>query len=247
YYLSKKYRIWINIGDMNKILNITDNYIIILDKHFKIKFCNKKALLKTKYTLGDVENSKAEKILDIKNLDINKLSKDSSIKLDLQLYSKDIETIPVSSEVLLDNYNGEESIFIIAKDLCEKTYTREHLEKILDNLKLNCWLKNMNGEYIFVNESYAKELKDNKLNILGKNTSDYWDTEMCNLFTNMDKEVKRSKKYQLIESYSKNEDSELWVETYKAPIFDENNEVKYILGSTKDITLKKNLENKIFT
>lgn len=232
---------------MDNILNITDNYIIILDKGFKIKFCNKKALLKIKYTLEDVENSKAEKILDIKNLDINKLSKDSSIKLDLQLYSKNIETIPVSSEVLLDNYKGEESIFIIAKDLCEKTYKREHLEKILDNLKLNCWLKNRNGEYIFVNESYAKELKDNKLNILGKKTSDYWDAEMCNLFMDMDKEVVRSKKYQLTESCSKNEDSELWVETYKAPIFDENNEVKYILGSTKDITLKKNLENKIFT
>lgn len=245
-YTYKKCRSRVKIGDMNNVLNITDNYIIILDKHFKIKFCNKKALLKIKYTLEDIENSKVEKILDIKNLDINKLSKDSTIKLDLQLYSKDIEKIPISSEILIENYKGEESIFIIAKDLCEKTYTTKHLEKILDNLKLNCWLKNMNGEYIFVNESYAKELKDNKLNILGKKTSDYWDEEACNLFTNMDKEVIISKKYQLIESYSKNEDSELWVETYKAPIFDENNEVEYILGSTRDITLNKNLDNKIF-
>ena len=75
-----EYHILDEIGGMDNILNITDNYIIILDKGFKIKFCNKKALLKIKYTLEDVENSKAEKVLDIKNLDINKLSKDSSIR-----------------------------------------------------------------------------------------------------------------------------------------------------------------------
>ena len=232
---------------MNKILNIIDNYIIILDKEFKIKFCNKKVLLKTQYTLKDIENSNVGKILNIENLDIKKLSKNETKNFNLQLYSSNMGKIPISSEVLIDNYKGEDSIFIIGKDLCEKTYTVEHLEKILDNLKINCWLKNMNGEYIFVNGSYAEELKDNKLNILGKKTSDYWLGDMCEKFTNMDKEVVLSKKYQLVENCSNRDNSELWVETYKAPIFNENNEVEYILGSTRDITLKKNLENKIFT
>ena len=118
-------------GNMNNILNITDNYIIILDKFFRIKFCNKKALSKIKYTLEEVDNISGETILDTKNLDINRLSKDSSIQLDLQLYSKFNEKIPISSEVLIDYYKDEESIFIIAKDLCEKTYAREHLEKLL--------------------------------------------------------------------------------------------------------------------
>lgn len=231
---------------MNNILNLTDNYIIILDKCFNIKFCNKKALLKTKYVLEELDNVMGKKILDIKNIDINRLSKNSSIQLDLQLYSKNTEKIPVYSEVLIDDYKGEECIFIIAKDLCEKTYTREHLEKILDNMQLNCWLKNMDGEYVFVNESYAEELKDDRLKVLGNKTSKYWETEKSNSFTEMDKEVIKTKKYQLTESCSKQEDSDLWVEIYKAPIFDKNNEVEYILGSTKDITLKKNIENKIF-
>ena len=151
----------------------------------------------------------------------------------MDFFSKDKERIPVYCEILIDDFKGKESIFILAKDLCEKSYTREDLEKILDNMRLNCWLKNMDGEYVYVNESYAKELKDDRLNILGKKTSVYWDEKMCNKFTKMDKEVIYSKKYQLTQSYSKQGDTDLWVETYKSPIFNKDNEVEYILGQLR--------------
>lgn len=230
---------------MENILNIVNNYIIVFNKSFKVEFCNKKLLSKMKYTLEELKNLNNKLIIDIKDLDINQINRDESLKIDLDFFSKDKERIPVYCEILIDDFKGKESIFIVAKDLCEKSYTREDLEKILDNMRLNCWLKNMDGEYVYVNESYAKELKDDRLNILGKKTSVYWDEKMCNKFTEMDKEVIYSKKYQLTQSYSKQGDTDLWVETYKSPIFNKYNEVEYILGSTKDITLQKKLENRI--
>ncbi|WP_297134528.1 PAS domain S-box protein [Terrisporobacter sp.] len=233
---------------MEKILDIIDDYIIILNLDCNIQFCNKKLLSKLGYKIEELKNINIEKIFNDSvslNIDLIKNNKDKNLKMDLELGCKSGEKLLIYGEFLLDDFKGKESIFIVGKDLCEKSYIREDLENILDNIQLNCWLKNIDGEYVYVNESYAKELKDDRLNILGKKTSDYWDEKMCNKFIEMDKEVIQSKKYQLTQSYSKQGDTDLWVETYKSPIFNKDNEVEYIFGSTKDITLQKKLENKI--
>ena len=233
---------------MEKILDIVDDYIIILDSDCNIQFCNKKLLSKLGYKIEELKNINIEKIFNNNAsliIDLIKSNKEKNLKVDLELGCKSGEKFLIYGEFVLDDFKGKESIFIVGKDLCEKSYKREDLEKILDNMQFNCWLKNMDGEYIYLNESYAKELNDDRLNILGKKTSDYWNEKMCNKFTMMDKEVIDSKKYQLTESYTKQGDSDLWVEIYKAPIFNENNEVEYIFGSTRDITLQKKLENKI--
>ena len=235
---------------MQNILDIVDDYIIVLDKNWNIQFCNKKVLSKLKFNLGELKDKSIENLIHIKaddlEIDIEAVDRQKSIEVYLDLYSKTKEKIPVYSEVILNDLDGKELIFIVSKDRCEKYYKREELEKILENMQLNCWLKNMNGEYIYLNESYAKELDDDRLNILGKKTEQYWNDEMCDSFTSMDREVIQSKKYQLTESYSKNGDSDLWVETYKAPILNKNDEVEYIVGFTKDITLQKKLESKIY-
>ena len=100
--------------------------------------------------------------------------------------------------------------------------------------------------YIYVNKSYADEMKDERLNILGKTAKDYWSKEECDSFTAMDREVIESKKIQLTENYNCQEDSESWVEIYKGPILDKNNEVEFIIGYTKEITLQKKLENEMY-
>lgn len=234
---------------MEKILDIVDDYIMILDKSGSIQFCNRKLLTKLGYNLAELKNISIEEILyaDTENLEveINKINKANNIKINLDLCTKCGEKVSVYSEIVLDNFKEEESIIIISRDVCEKSYKREDLEKILDGMPFDCWLKNTNGDYIYVNESYARELKDDRLNILGKNSSEYWNKEMCDLFVRMDKEVIESKKYQLTEDYTKQGDSDLWVEIYKAPILNKNNEVEYIIGFTKDVTLQKKLENEM--
>lgn len=235
---------------MENILDIVDSYIVVIDKKYNIQFCNKKMLLKLEYNLEDLKNFNIRKILytenEIQDINIENIIKNNKLNMNLELCSKYKEIIPVYSEVILDKFNGEESIIIVSKDICEKFYKREDLEKILENIPFNCWLKNKNSEYVYVNQSYANELGDNRLNVFGKKTGYYWDKDKCNEFTDMDKEVIETRKYQLTESYSKKGDSETWVEVYKAPIINENDTVEYILGLTKDITLQKNIENEMY-
>ena len=222
---------------MLNILDVLDDYIVILHKNYQIKFCNKKVLSKLRLNQNEINKIKID--IEKQNLNIGEKNRVSLLSEDNR------ETLTMYSQIILDEFKGEESIFLVGRDICEKSYKREDLEKILESMPINCWLKNMNGEYVYVNESYAKELGDERLNILGKHTKEYWDEYMSNNFMKMDKEVIESKKFQLTESYTKQQDSELWVEIYKAPILDENNNVEYILGYTKDITLNKKLETEM--
>ena len=235
---------------MEKILDLINDYIIILDSSGEIKFCNKSVLTKLEYTLEELINIDIKEILYNENEKlkryIEKNNKKAKLELTFDLCSKYGNKISIYGEVVLESFNDKKYIFIVAKDSCEKTYKREELEKILDNLDINCWLKNTKGEYIYVNKSYAKELKDERLNILGKTVKDYWSKDECDSFTAMDREVIESKKIQLTENYTSQEDSESWVEIYKAPILDKNNDVEYIIGYTKEINLQKKLENEMY-
>lgn len=223
---------------MVNILDTLDNYVVILDKHYNIKFCNRKILSKLEIKSCDIGKIKIENLEDIKV--------ENNEKIILNLYIDSSKKFSMYSQIVLDEFKGDkEVIFLIGKDICEKTYGRAELEKILESMPINCWLKNMNGEYIYVNESYAKELGHDRLNILGRHTREYWDEDMSQVFTNMDKEVIESKKFQLTERCANNGKSKSWFEIYKAPILDKNNDVEYILGYTKDITLNKKLETEM--
>ena len=237
-------------GAMKKVLDLVNDYIIILDPSGEIKFCNKSALKKLEYTLDELINIDIDEISYYKNKKlkeyIREVDKQENLKISFDLCSKSGKKVSLFMEVIVDSFEGREYIIIVAKDICEKIYKREDLEKILDNLDINCWLKNMKGEYVYVNKSYAEEMKDDRLNILGKTAKDYWSKDEYDSFTAMDREVIESKKIQITENYNQNDDSESWVEIYKAPILDESNEVEFIIGYTKEITLQKKLENEMY-
>ncbi|MGL5327675.1 MAG: ATP-binding protein [Peptostreptococcaceae bacterium] len=221
---------------MKSTLNITDDYLIILDKNYKIIFCNDKILEKLGYKSREIKDKSVDII--IKNNDLfDKKRKD----INLKLLSKYNEYLELDSEFVYQ----DETIVIMAKEKIKKTYTVKELEQMLDNLPFDCWLKNTNGEYIFINESYTKELNDKRGNILGKTSKDYWSEEEAKLFMEMDREVIDTKKYQVTEHYSQNGEYEIWTETYKAPILNKDDEVKYLIGYTKDITLQKKIDNEV--
>ncbi len=228
---------------MEKILDLVNDYIIILDSSGEIKFCNKSALTKLEYTLDELIKYDIDEIFYDKNKKlkkyIEKINKQEDLEITFDLCSKCGKKVSLYSEVVVESFEDREYIIIVAKDSCERIYKREDLEKILDNLDINCWLKNIKGEYIYVNKSYAEELKDDRLNILGKTAKDYWSKDECDSFTAMDREVIESKKIQLTENYTSQEDSESWSEIYKAPILDKNNQVEFIIGYTREITLQK--------
>lgn len=232
---------------MEGILNIVDNYIIILDYNGRVQFCNKELLKKLSYSLEELKNINIQEITwdrhDDEILKIIKHKLNQKIQLDLR--SKEEETISIYGEITIDEFKGSKSLIFVGKDITEKTYKINQLDQMLDNMPFDCWMKNNEGQYIYVNESYAKKLNSSKYGALGKTSEAFWNEGLSSKFEEMDNEVIQSKKYQLTETYSNYDGLELWTEVYKAPVIN-NDEVEYIIGYTKDITLQRKLENEMY-
>ena len=74
---------------MENILDIVDNYIVVIDKKYNIQFCNKKMLLKLEYNLEELKNFNIRKILYTKNeiqeINIENIIKKQQIKNEFRI------------------------------------------------------------------------------------------------------------------------------------------------------------------
>lgn len=124
-------------------------------------------------------------------------------------------------------------------------YTKEDLEILLDNIPYSAWIKDNDNKYIYVNEVYAHSVGDKKENVLGKMDSDFWPEEACKNCQASDEEVRRTRMPKIFEEVRGEGVHTRWFETYKAAIFDEDNEYKYIIGTSREITLSKSLNQRL--
>ena len=124
-------------------------------------------------------------------------------------------------------------------------YTKEDLEILLDNIPYSAWIKDNNNRYIYVNEAYAHTVGDKKENVLGKQDSDFWTEEACRNCQDSDEEVRMTRIPKMFEEVRGEGVHTRWFETYKMAIFDEHNEYKYVLGTSREITLSKNLNQRL--
>ncbi|MBU3803559.1 MAG: PAS domain S-box protein [Candidatus Cellulosilyticum pullistercoris] len=124
-------------------------------------------------------------------------------------------------------------------------YTKEDLEMLLDNMPYSAWIKDKNSRYIYVNEVYARSVGNKKENVLGKLDSDFWPEEASRNCHNSDEEVRRTRMPKVFEEVRGEGIYTRWFEVYKAAIFDEHNECKYIIGICREITLSKSLNQRL--
>jgi PAS domain S-box-containing protein len=115
-------------------------------------------------------------------------------------------------------------------------------QALLDNLPFMAWLKDTQGAYISVNKVFKDTLKLPYNQIIGKTDFDLWSEELAKKYTQDDQEVLLHNKQKTIEEQVEKNAALYWIETIKAPIFDENGKVDGTTGVAKDITDKKNLD-----
>ena len=115
---------------MVNVFNYMDNFIFVISLNRKIKFTNKAVMNKIKINLKDIIDTPVKDCLytngkSINNL-IDGLGKDEDINFDfyLQIYNKKFE---FNGDLFEGNFYEEKSYFIVARDLCEKYYSRSDL------------------------------------------------------------------------------------------------------------------------
>ena len=177
-------------------------------------------------------------IFSTSNIEVEGHYKDLNKNLSLNLLNNDYVIIWFS-QYLLEKYNKLEINLKKEKDM---------LDLFLDSLTDYVFFKDIDGRYINCNKAFENKVGIEKKYIIGKTDKEIFfdDPIKAETFIKTDREVinSREKKVYGEEWGFESEDGYL-EETIKSPYFDENNEIKGIIGLTRDISYKKAIEYRL--
>lgn len=129
----------------------------------------------------------------------------------------------------------------------ETTYTLPKLQEFLDSLEDHAWLKSPEGIYILCNKAVEKAWGLSAQQILGCDDYQLFDDELARKFISADQWVIDNKTQLVVEECSStdNDQSEVWLETIKAPIYSEDGQLLGTMGMTRNVTRRRQLENQL--
>ena len=229
---------------MLSIYNKISDYIMILNYKCEIIFCNESFLNRLNYSHEEILNLNILKIIKNEYNDILKNSRE--INKTLEIYSKSKELIKIDANIITEDYNDEKCIFIIGKEVESKPYTMEVLEDTLDNINSCIYVVDEDGKYIYVNKTFTDILKKKREDIIGTYSKDYWQDDIYQELQRNSNSVFESKSAKTFNERIESDGNIYSYESHKVPIYDENEKPKYLVVTTKDIDLSKEISKQLF-
>lgn len=123
---------------------------------------------------------------------------------------------------------------------------QSQLNALLDNIPHLAWFKNLDGRYMAINQPYLKLLGAVRSEVIGKTDFDLWPKELALTYQQEDQKVLETGQRTKVVDRKPIQDRELWVETYKSPVFDANGELWGTTGISLDITERQLYEEEIY-
>jgi PAS domain S-box-containing protein len=117
---------------------------------------------------------------------------------------------------------------------------------ILDNIPDMAWLKDTEGRFIAVNESFGKTCGLKPENVVGMTDLDIWPADLAGKYREDDiKVIECGRRKQVEEPLVDKDGKEMWIETIKTPIYDKKGEITGTAGIARDITRRKRAEDEL--
>ena len=232
---------------MEILLEKVDEYILIVDYNGKIIFANGKFLKKFGYKKNELCNININEVIANEYLEIDKISAyKNGVSKELEIITKNSEKIKLESNIFIDEFKSKRSLFIVSKDINESNFTKEHIELLLDNIYTGAFIKDASGKYLYFSKTLCEFFGKSREEIIGKCDEEIFPSNIVETFKETDKIVIESKVGKLYEDKINIFGKKVTYETYKLPIYDENNNLKYIVGSCKDTSLQNIAKDEIF-
>ena len=232
---------------MEILLEKVDEYILIVDYNGKIIFANGKFLKKFGYKKNELCNININEVIANEYLEIDKISAyKNGVSKELEIITKNSEKIKLESNIFIDEFKSKRSLFIISKGINESNFTKEHIELLLDNIYTGAFIKDASGKYLYFSKTLCEFFGKSRDEIIGKCDEEIFPSNIVETFKETDKIVIESKVGKLYEDKINLFGKKVTYETYKLPIYDENNNLKYIVGSCKDTSLQNIAKDEIF-
>ena len=232
---------------MEILLEKVDEYILIVDYNGKIIFANGKFLKKFGYKKNELCNININEVIANEYLEIDKISAyKNGVNKELEIITKNSEKIKLESNIFIDEFKSKRSLFIVSKDINESNLTKKHIELLLDNIYTGAFIKDASGKYLYFSKTLCEFFGKSREEIIGKCDEEIFPSNIVETFKETDKIVIESKVGKLYEDKINLFGKKVTYETYKLPIYDENNNLKYIVGSCKDTSLQNIAKDEIF-
>ena len=232
---------------MEILLEKVDEYILIVDYNGKIIFANGKFLKKFGYKKNELCNININEVIANEYLEIDKISAyKNGVSKELEIITKNSEKIKLESNIFIDEFKSKRSLFIVSKDINESNLTKEHIELLLDNIYTGAFIKDASGKYLYFSKTLCEFFGKSREEIIGKCDEEIFPSNIVETFKETDKIVIESKVGKLYEDKINIFGKKVTYETYKLPIYDGNNNLKYIVGSCKDTSLQNIAKDEIF-
>ena len=229
---------------MLSIYNKVSDYIIVLNSNLEIIFCNQSVLKRLNYNEYEILNKNIIEIIDLKNnMELEEFLKASNV---LKIYSKSKELVNINANICIEDFNNEKCIFIVGKEVDNNLYTKEMLEDILDNINIITFMLDENGKFLYVNKVFTEEFGIKRENLIGTNCSNYFKEKDYKILEKNNKEIFKNKSGKIFNEKIEIRNNSHWYESYKAPIFDENKNPKYLVATTKNISLSKIIAEEMY-
>ncbi len=119
------------------------------------------------------------------------------------------------------------------------TKSQSQQQAILDNIPHLAWLKDVEGHYVSVNESFCRFFNLRSDQIVGKTDYFICPEKLADDYISKDQEVIRERKSKLFFEVEEGRFGKRYSETHKSPIINDVGEVIGIAGISRDITEQK--------
>ncbi|MDD4013615.1 MAG: PAS domain-containing protein [Candidatus Omnitrophica bacterium] len=237
------------------LIIVVDNYGRFLDANDEfIRECGytrEEMLGKSVLTSGIVTAESSAKIafhlakvssgMDIPTFEVEGVRKSGEI-IDYEL-----RAVPIRKEGRITGIQA------ILRNITERKKTEETLvriklqqEAILNNIPDMAWLKDKEGRFVAVNESFGKACGRTPEDLSGKTDMDVWPLELAEKYAADDKDVVRTRKRKRVEEpFEDLHAGRRTIETIKTPVLNEKGEIVGTTGIARDVTERKVLEEQL--
>ena len=135
------------------------------------------------------------------------------------------------------NAGLEQRVYARTSELRQQT---RYLRTLIDTLPWWVWLKDTESRYLAVNRTAAGTLHLNADELVGKSDFDVRPGELARMFRADDVEVMQTRTGKTVEEAQPLDDGgTVWLETFKAPVLDEDGTVLGTVGFARDISERK--------
>ena len=169
-------------------------------------------------------------------------------EIKIQKRNGEIRWVQQKNLIIRDSKGEAVAIEGIVTDINDRKLTEEALvsseaqkKAILNNLPHLAWLKDCDGKYLSVNESFALSVKRSVEEVIGKTDYDLFPQDFAQRSREKELKIIITQKQAFYEEKTKDG----WFETFKAPIFDAQGNVMGITGISLEISKRKLNEEEI--